>query len=254
MDSMPKILIVDDEASIRNMLKMALNRVGYNVRAAAGAEEAFKILAQEQIHVIIIDLGLETMDGFELCERIRKNSPDVIIYALSGYADLFDPSDFREAGFDGYDAKPINLMDLYKIAAGSFERIDRLAKNSTAKAIKHILIIDDDDQFRKMLRTMLEGEGYTVSEASSGEEGHMLYSEARPDLVITDVVMDGKSGIETALDIKLENSEARFIVISGCDWYGADAEFEMANVLGALTLKKPFEREAILKAIEQAQN
>ena len=131
-----KILVVDDEAPVRDMLKMALDTVGYNVYAATGAEEALKILAKEQIPVIFVDLGLETMDGFELCERIRADNHDAIIYALSGYTGLFDPSDFIEAGFDGYDSKPFNIQNLFKIVKDSFERIDQLAKNLTAKAIK----------------------------------------------------------------------------------------------------------------------
>jgi len=92
-----KILVVDDEAPICYMLKMALNRVGYKVSTATCAEEALEVLTQDQIPVIFIDLGLETMDGFELCERIRKDDHNAVIYALSGYASLFDPSDFKEA-------------------------------------------------------------------------------------------------------------------------------------------------------------
>jgi len=249
-----KILVVDDEASIRDMLKMAFNRAGYKVSTATCAEEALNILAQDPIPVIFIDLGLETMNGFELCERIRKDSPNSIIYALSGYAGLFDPRDFKEAGFDGYDSKPINIQNLYKVVKESFERIDQLAKSSTAKIIKRILIIDDDDPFRKMLRSMLENEGYSVSEASSGEEGYRLYSEQVVDLVITDIVLGGINGIETALEIKEKDPDARFIVISGGTWYGVGAEFEMARAIGALTLKKPFERKAVLQAIKQIQN
>ena len=249
-----KILVVDDEAPFRDMLKMLLNRVGYAVSTATCAEEALEMLAHDQFPVIFIDLGLQKMDGFQLCERIRKDSHQAIIYALSGHAGLFDPCDFKEAGFDGYDSKPIDVQKLYQTVKESFQRIDQLAQCSPAKIIKRILIIDDDDQFRKMLRTMLAYAGYAVSEASSGEEGHRLYSEQAVDLIITDIVMGGIDGIELVLEIKEENPDARFIVISGGDWYGAGAEFEMARALGALTLKKPFKRNAILHAIEQLQN
>lgn len=248
------ILVVDDEAPIRDMLNMALSRIGYEVRLAKGAEEALEILEQEKISIIFIDLGLETINGFELCEQVRKSHPDAIIYALSGHAGLFDPQDFRDAGFDGYDTKPITIKNLYKIVEESSERINRLEKKSSIKDIKRILIIDDDDQLRKMLRVILEREGYTVSEASSGEEGCIRYSKKPADLIITDLVMPGKSGIETALDIKAEDPDAKFILMSGCDWYGVDAEFEVAKTLGAYTLKKPFEKNKLLTAIKQIQN
>jgi|GEM_PF-234297 CheY-like chemotaxis protein len=249
-----KILVVDDEAPIRNMLKMALNRVGYKVITATCAEEALDILAQDQIPVIFIDLGLDTMDGFELCERVRKDDSDAMIYALSGHAGLFDPQDFKEAGFDGYEAKPMIIENILEIVKDSFERIELLAKKSSVKVIKRILVIDDDDQLRKMLRKMLEYEGYAVSEASSGEEGCIRYSEQPADLIITDLVMPGKSGIETAVAIKEDYPDAKFILMSGCDWYGIDAEFEVAKSLGALTIKKPFEKKNMLTAIKQMQN
>ena len=249
-----KILIVDDEAPIRNMLKMALRRVGYQVRVAGGAEEALDILEQDQIPVIFIDLGLETMDGFELCELVRKDAPEAMIFALSGHASVFDPQDFKDAGFDGYNTKPIKIEKLYKIVKESFEQIEQLATKSTVKIIKQILIIDDDDQLRTMLRNMLENEGYTVSEASSGEEGCKCFSEQPADLIITDLVMPGKSGIETAVAIKEEHPDAKFILMSGCDWYGIEAEFEVAKSLGAITVKKPFERKSILAAINNIQN
>ena len=101
---------------------------------------------------------------------------------------------------------------------------------------------------------MLEHEGYTVSEASSGEDGCVGFSEQPADLIITDLVMPGKSGIETAVAIKEEYPDTKFILMSGCDWYGIDAEFEVAKSLGAITVKKPFERKSILTAINQIQN
>jgi len=162
--------------------------------------------------------------------------------------------DFKEAGFDGYEVKLMIIKNLSKIIKGSFERTELLAKRSSAKVIKRILIIDDDDQLRKMLRNMLENEGYMVSEASSGEEGCIRFSEQPADLIITDLVMPGKSGIETAVAIKEKYPDAKFILISGCDWYGIDAEFEVAKSLGAITVKKPFERKSILTAINQIQN
>ena len=65
-----KILVVDDEASIREMLEMALSKAGYLVRLATGAEEALGILRKEYIPVMFIDVGLEKMNGFELCVNV----------------------------------------------------------------------------------------------------------------------------------------------------------------------------------------
>ena len=121
-----KILVVDDEDIIREMLEKAFCKAGYCVRLATGAKEALEILRKEYIPVIFIDLGLEIMNGFELCRYIRKDSSSALIYALSGYAELFSPHEIRGAGFDDYFTKPISINTLYKVAKDSFEKIQRL--------------------------------------------------------------------------------------------------------------------------------
>jgi DNA-binding response OmpR family regulator len=121
-----KILIVDDDDTIREVLEKIFSKAGYCVRLAAGAEEALEALRKEYIPVIFVDLGLEKMNGFELCGHIRKDRPSAFIYALSGYAGLFNPHDIREAGFDDYFTKPVSISTLYKVAKDSFEKIQRL--------------------------------------------------------------------------------------------------------------------------------
>jgi DNA-binding response OmpR family regulator len=121
-----KILIVDDEDTIRALLNEAFIKVGYCVRLAANAEEALEALRKEYIPVIFVDLGLEKMNGFELCGIIRKDSPYAFIYALSGNPELFSSHENREAGFDDYFTKPVSLKTLYKVAKDSFEKIQRL--------------------------------------------------------------------------------------------------------------------------------
>ncbi len=83
-----KILVVDDERTVREILEIAFDRAGYSVRSATCAEKALDILKKESIPLMFIDIGLEKMNGFELCEHIRKDSPRAIIYALTGYAEF----------------------------------------------------------------------------------------------------------------------------------------------------------------------
>lgn len=124
-----KILIVDDDDTIRKVLEKAFSKVGYCVRLATSAEEALEILKKEQIPVIFVDIGLEKMNGIELCGHIRKIGPSALIYALSGYGELLDPQDICQAGFDNYFTKPVSINILYKIVRDSFEKIQRLTSN-----------------------------------------------------------------------------------------------------------------------------
>jgi DNA-binding response OmpR family regulator len=120
-----KILVVDDDHLILNTLCDAFSRVGYSVYLADNANEALGILKQESIPLMIIDLELGSINGFELCKDIRKVNPKAIIYALSGYTGFYIPQDFLEAGFNGVFDKPIIIKDLYQVAKDSFEKLSR---------------------------------------------------------------------------------------------------------------------------------
>lgn len=123
-----KILVVDDEVHVRDMLEQAFSKAGYTVRLAESAEETLDILKDEKIQVMFLDLKLPGMNGVELCRKIRKESPIAIIHAITAYASLFELADCREAGFDDYFIKPVDLEVLFKAAQDAFEKIDRWKK------------------------------------------------------------------------------------------------------------------------------
>lgn len=104
-----------------------------------------------------------------------------------------------------------------------------------------ILIIDDETQVREMLVSVLSDAGYIVLEAADGKEGMKVYAESPTDLVITDLVMPGKDGIETVMEMRAHFPNARIIAISGGDKGGGQATLRIAGLLGAQrTLAKPF--------------
>jgi DNA-binding NtrC family response regulator len=123
-----KILVVDDEVSIRDLLKDAFVHAGYNVRLAEGAEQAFDILKEEDIRVIFLDLKLFGMNGIELCKQIKKNNPITIIFAMTGWAALYEIEECREAGFDDFFTKPAPIEMLLKVVDDAFEKLDRWRK------------------------------------------------------------------------------------------------------------------------------
>ena len=113
-----------------------------------------------------------------------------------------------------------------------------------------ILVIDDEESIRDLLRTMLEREGYDVLDASNGAEGIKLCVNDPADLVITDIIMPEKDGMETIVEIRREFPDTKIIAISGGDRVEPGAYLEMAKKLGAQdTFTKPFEREEILAAV-----
>jgi len=115
-----------------------------------------------------------------------------------------------------------------------------------------ILIIDDNNQFRAMLREMLERTGYEVVEASDGKEGIKLYRENPTDLIITDLIMPEKEGIETIMELRRDFPDVKIIAISGGGRLDPGQYLIMAKSLGArYTFAKPVEREELLQAVEE---
>lgn len=115
-----------------------------------------------------------------------------------------------------------------------------------------ILVIEDEDQMRKLLRQVLEDAGYEVEEASDGLEGIGLYRENPADLIITDMIMPKKEGMEIILDLKLEFPEVKIIAISGGGRVGPEPYLQVAEGFGAeRVFMKPFDIKALLEAVKE---
>lgn len=126
-----EILVVEDETGIRDIFEEVLSKAGYVVVSAGSAEAALKILKQKNIHVMFLDIKLPGMNGMGLCREIRKHNHVAIIFAMTGHVGLFELSDCREAGFDDYFAKPINVEFILKVACDAFEKLERWAKEGS---------------------------------------------------------------------------------------------------------------------------
>lgn len=116
-----------------------------------------------------------------------------------------------------------------------------------------ILLIDDEVDLRQTLRLFLEQAGHTVVEADNGDEGIALHRSESPDLVITDLIMPGKEGIETILAMRRTDVTTPIIAISGGGRLELTDFLQAARKLGAAyTLKKPFRREQLLEAVDKS--
>jgi len=123
-----RVLVVDDEQTILALYTQAFERAGYQVTAAETAEDALRILEKESFWVFFLDLNLPGMSGVDLCRQIRKQYPMAIVYAVTGYASMFELSDCRDAGFEDYFTKPVSLSVLVEAARHAFKKLERWKK------------------------------------------------------------------------------------------------------------------------------
>lgn len=133
-----------------------------------------------------------------------------------------------------------------------------------------ILLIDDDDDFRKMLKTAMERAGHEVTEAVNGEDGHRIFAEHPHELVITDIFMPQKEGIHTIFDFRMAYPDLKIIAISGGGIMAKDLDeddilqlvnsemdsesiLELATDFGAdHVIAKPFNIKYLLQIIDEA--
>jgi DNA-binding NtrC family response regulator len=114
-----------------------------------------------------------------------------------------------------------------------------------------VLIIEDDDFVKNMLKQTLERAGYEVATASNGRIGIQLYQSNPFDVVITDLIMPDMEGIETITHLRKTNPAVKVIAISGGGRNRPDDYLHLAAKLGAMkTCVKPVDRNALLNAVQ----
>lgn len=106
-----QILVVDDERSISDILKINLEKEGYLVLTAADGEEGLKLALREEVDLVLLDVMLPKMDGFEVCKKIRQKS-EVPIVMLTARSEEIDKILGLELGADDYVTKPFSVREL----------------------------------------------------------------------------------------------------------------------------------------------
>jgi len=118
--------------------------------------------------------------------------------------------------------------------------------------MKKILIIDDEPYILLMLKKMLERAGYEVDLASNGREGLDLFEKETADLVITDIIMPDKEGLELIIEMKKQKPGLKIIAMSGGGRISPDSYLECATYFGAeKVFQKPFRQKELVSAVRE---
>ena len=116
-----------------------------------------------------------------------------------------------------------------------------------------ILIIDDEAMIRNLLVQILEREGYETVTASGGKDGIKIYRENPADLIITDLLMPEKDGIETIMELRRDSQDVKVIAMSGDGKIDPNTYLQIAKTVGAVkTLAKPIRIKELLKTVQEA--
>ncbi|MCW5971208.1 MAG: response regulator [Blastocatellales bacterium] len=235
------ILVVEDDVRVRDFTETALTAFGYTVLSAQNADRALRISEQHSgpIHLLLTDVVLPETSGRDLAGQIRRKRTETAVLYMSGYT--------REALISrgeiepeyGYLQKPFLPEGLAAAVRGALGPVLR----------RSVMVVDDEAAVRDYLKRTISEAGYDVTTVGDGDEALRIFRNAPADLVLTDLVMPEKEGIETIQSLKREDPNLRIIAMSGAV---SGPILAAAKYLGANeVMQKPIAAEDLVRLLRK---
>lgn len=242
-----KILIVDDNQSLRNLLYTTFSTItNCEVLIARNGSEALNIIRHDRPHIMFLDIMMPGyIDGYSVCEFVKSSNTfkDTYIVMLTAKSQQVDEQYAISLGADKYITKPFSPIQLIELI--NAWRTEKYGEKET------ILLIDDDEELLKMMSEALRQENYSVITTEKGTEAIEIIKSQKVDLVITDIMMPEKDGIEVINEIFEFDSTMPIIAITGNLFFlSADSDSKSSHLLGVKSvLKKPLTLPELLTAV-----
>ena len=185
------VLVIDDDATARNLLERFLSREGFQVVSAGGGEEGLRLAGELHPDVITLDAMMPGMDGWTVLSNLKAN-PDVSGIPVVMLTMVDDKSLGYALGAAEYLTKPIDRQRLVSI----------LEKYRQDHSPSTVLVVDDEPANRSTLRQMLEKEGFEVTEAENGRVALESMAHTRPSVILLDLMMPEMDGFEFVANLR----------------------------------------------------
>ena len=151
---MPRLLVADDDNEIRELLEFDLSQSGYSVDIAKDGEEALKKALTDNYDLILLDVMMPKMNGFDVCRHIRKAKPQVPILMLTAKGTITDKTQGFDSGADDYIVKPFDIQEVLLRVRALVRRHQPIEKKNSAQ---EILNVGDIELFPDSLETEIKG-------------------------------------------------------------------------------------------------
>src|SRR3989338_2944434 len=194
---MTNILVVDDEVQLRELIAKVLGANGYEVTTAPRVDQAISAMEQKAFDLILTDINMPGESGISLVKKIRQSQNKTPIVVYSGSVTTEMEKELREMGANEVLRKDVGVQVLAEQIGKIVKAKDRIFKAPFAQSEKTILIIDDDEAIRKLLRDFFKAKNYNIREAENGEKGIEMASQEKPSVVLLDMQMPGMDGLAT---------------------------------------------------------
>ncbi len=240
------ILLVDDSQLIHSHTAPILREAGYEVVSAFDGAEGLKLTRERKPDLLISDIEMPKMDGYELC-RLVKNDPDTAHLPVLISSTLGESQDLErgfDAGADDYMVKPVVAVDL-------LTRTKQLLAESMPATREHILVVDDSPAQRHYVADCLARQGFRISTAENGRIALDKALVEEPDLVVSDYEMPEMTGFELvhALRSNPKTRNTPVVMLTARDSKRDMAQMRAAGASAYLV--KPFAQDKCIATVER---
>ncbi|MEE8352088.1 MAG: response regulator [Rhodospirillales bacterium] len=181
----PKVLVIDDDPLVLDLLRRFLGRRGYAATTVENGKEGLRLAREIAPDAITLDVIMPQMDGWAVLKAL-KDDPNLADIPVIMLTIIEEKSLGFSLGAAGYLSKPVNQKELLRL----------LERCCPKKGPGSVLVVEDDKTTQQMMRRILEKEGYTVIEAENGRVGLERLDEGLPDLIVLDLMMPEMDGFE----------------------------------------------------------
>jgi len=237
------VLVVDDCPDTTGSTAELVGLWGHDARRAYAGPAALELAAALRPDVLLVDLALRGVDGYEVARRARRlpGLDRCMLIAVIGYTGAEQRRLAAAAGFDFYLPKPVDPTTLEALLMSrEIELTADPVPAAAPPADYRLLVVDDDDGVRRFLAARLPNEGFDVRLAADGQEAADLLRASRPaiDVVLIDVCMPGRDGPATLADLRRQDPQVRCCFMSGD--LGGHTEDGLRRLGTGEVLRKPF--------------
>jgi CheY-like chemotaxis protein len=255
---MNRVLVIDDERLVRELLRDVLSREGYQVLTAENGQNGLDVFRQHRPDVTLLDLHMREMNGIDVLEQIRMLDRSARVIMLTGDGGENLENQARRLGVTDFLRKSISPQALMAAVATMTapKKEPQPAKKfsasngKTEKRAKRpsILIVDDEMMVCTLVKKFLSDLGYAVRTTISGTEALKQVDDETPDLVILDMYMPGLNGLQLIRKLRERHYTGGIIALTGSQ---DELLLEEALKLGSVdVMGKPVDLDRLALAIE----
>ena len=186
-----RVLVIDDDQAVRDVLSRFLSKEGFRVVSASSGQEGLRLARELRPTVITLDVMMPQMDGWAVLSHLKAD-PQLASIPVIMLTIIDEKNIGYSLGASDYLTKPIDRRRLSAI----------LKRYQSERPMA--LIVEDDEVARHALRTVLEKEGWAVSEAQHGRAGLDAVAREKPDLILLDLMMPEMDGFEFSTELRKE--------------------------------------------------